>query len=230
MVIFTSIHDYWIVYGLLMIILAIRYGVNIAIIASSWAGTLALLLPHIMKNQLGLPTAAYSDVFIFNLQILFLCAVSLLIGRATSDLFNEITERKQVEEALRASEERLNLALTGSDDGLWDWNVQTGEAYFSPRWKAMLGYAEHEIPNTYDAWDSHLHPEDKQRVLKTLQEHFNDESQIYAPEFRMLTKAGSWVWIRARGRVVERDHEGHPLRMTARTQTSPSASRRKRYC
>lgn len=118
MVIFTSIHDYWIVYGLLMIILAIRYGVNIAIIASSWAGALALLLPPIMKNQLGLPTAAYTNVFIFNLEILFLCAVSLLIGRAISDLFTEISERKQAEQALRENEEKYRALFETANDAI----------------------------------------------------------------------------------------------------------------
>jgi len=125
----------------------------------------------------------------------------------------ELVVRKQTEARLRISQERLNLALTGANDGLWDWNIQTGEAYFSPRWKAMIGYAVDELPDTYEAWEARLHPDDKPRVLKALQEHFDDASRVYEPEFRMLTKAGAWLWIRARGRVVERDQEGRPLRM-----------------
>jgi len=114
----VSIRDYWIVYGLLTIILAIRYGVNVAVITSSWIGTLAFLLPPIIKNQLGLPTVAYSDIFIVNLQILFLCAISLLIGRAISDLLIEIGERKQAEAALRESEKRFRWLFTTSPDSI----------------------------------------------------------------------------------------------------------------
>jgi len=131
-----------------------------------------------------------------------------------SQAFNRMADEIQRQtESLRVSEERLNLALTGANDGLWDWNVQTGEAYFSPRWKGMIGYAEDELPNTYEAWEARLHPDDKPSVLKELQEHFDGESRPYAPEFRMMTKAGGWTWIQARGRVVERDREDRPLRM-----------------
>jgi PAS domain S-box-containing protein len=135
------------------------------------------------------------------------------LDEAIERVLEELSERKRAEVALRASEERLNYALTGTNDGLWDWNVQTDEAYFSLRWQAMIGYAEDELPNMYEAWESRLHPEDKPRVLSALQEHFDNGSHIYAPEFRMMTKAGEWIWIQARGRVVERDHQGRPWRM-----------------
>ncbi len=118
MVMLTSIHDDWILYGLLMMALAIRYGVNIAVIASSWTGTLAFLLPPILKNQLGLPTVAYLDVFILNFDILFLCAVSLIIGRTISDLFIEINERKQAEATSKENEEKYRALFETANDAI----------------------------------------------------------------------------------------------------------------
>src|SRR5688572_8425571 len=100
-----SIHDLWILYGFLLILISTRYGLKMAMIATSWIGILAFLLPVILTGKLGLPTAEYGDFVSTNFDILFLCGVTLLTGRAISDLFIEITERKQVEEELRVSEE-----------------------------------------------------------------------------------------------------------------------------
>ena len=92
------IHDLWILYGFLMIFIAIRYGVNMAIIGTSWIGILTFLVPVILTGKLGLATATYGDFVSTNFDILFLCGVTLLTGRTISDLFMEITERKRAEE------------------------------------------------------------------------------------------------------------------------------------
>ena len=118
------------------------------------------------------------------------------------------------EEKLLESEKRLQFALAGSGDGVWDWNPQTDEAIFSKRWKEIIGYAEHEFPNTGAAWVERLHPDDKVRVLSAIQEYFNGNTSYYVAEFRMRCKDDSWKWILARGMLVKRDADGKPLRMT----------------
>src|ERR1035438_10148149 len=116
--------------------------------------------------------------------------------------------------ALKESEERLAFALDGAGDGVWDWNPQTDAALFSKRWKQMIGYAEHEFPNTGVAWAEHLHPDDKDRVLAAVQEYFSGIQPFYIAEFRLRCKDGSWEWILARGKLISRDADGNPLRMT----------------
>ena len=187
MVMLTSINDYWIVYGVLMVILAIRYGVNIAVIASSWTGALALLLPPIMKNQLGLPTAAYSDVLIFNLDILFLCAVSLLIGRAISDLFDEIAERKRTQEILQKSEERFSkafhdspagLTITSLADGMF---IEVNESYLS-----MFEYRRAEVIGHTSIELNMLTAEERAKPVQQLRE----QGRVTNFELQMRAKSG----------------------------------------
>jgi PAS domain S-box-containing protein len=125
----------------------------------------------------------------------------------------QYAQLSDVQQHLSESEERWKFALEGSGDGVWDWNPQTDEALFSKRWKAMIGYAEAEFPDTGAAWVEHLHPEDKARVFTAVQDHFSGAKPVYDVEFRCRCKDGSWKWILARGIVVKRDVSGAPLRM-----------------
>jgi diguanylate cyclase (GGDEF)-like protein/PAS domain S-box-containing protein len=125
-----------------------------------------------------------------------------------------VSRNREMTEQLRSSEERWKLAIEGSGDGVWDWNPQTDQALFSKRWQEMLGYAENEFPATGTAWVEHLHPDDRERVLATIQAYFaTSEHASYAVEFRMRCKDGAWKWILARGVLVGRDTAGAPLRM-----------------
>ncbi|MEG3977791.1 PAS domain S-box protein, partial [Microcoleus sp. herbarium8] len=126
----------------------------------------------------------------------------------------DLTELKRTESALKLSQERLQLAVSGSSLGLWDWNIATGETYFDAHWKSMLGYAETEIANNLEAWENLLHPEDRLKAKESLKSCFEGRTDIYEVEFRLLNKGGNWQWILAMGKVVEYDEWGGPLRMT----------------
>ena len=119
----------------------------------------------------------------------------------------------RAQESLRASEERWQFALEGAGDGVWDWNTQTNEVFFSPQWKAMLGYAEHEIGTNLTEWESRVHPEDLPQAEADLQRHLSGQTATYVNEHRMRCKDGSWKWILDRGKVVSRTAGGRPLRV-----------------
>ncbi|MEB3360278.1 MAG: GAF domain-containing protein [Synechococcales bacterium] len=108
---------------------------------------------------------------------------------------------------------RWQTALEGAEDGVWDWNNETNEVFFSERWKAMLGYEDHEIGNHLSEWDSRVHPDDRQAVYADLQKHFTGQTSIYQNEHRVLTKDGTWKWVLDRGKVVAWGADGTPLRM-----------------
>jgi PAS domain S-box-containing protein len=111
----------------------------------------------------------------------------------------DVTGRKNVEESLRRSQERFELAVRGSGDGLWDWDRETGESYYSPRWKSILGYEDHEIPHDIEEWEKRLHPEDHDRVLAALRSYLDGEAAGYEAEYRLRHKDGSYRWILDRG-------------------------------
>ncbi len=132
---------------------------------------------------------------------------------AVSSIVRDITVQRRTEQALHESEERWKFALEGSGEGVWDWNIQTGEANFSPRWKQMLGYADHELANTLHTWEQLVCSEDLPQAQATIQAYLAGDTPGFATEFRMRSKAGLWLWILSRGMIVSRTPEGKPLRM-----------------
>ncbi|MEY2685799.1 MAG: hypothetical protein RJA09_2944 [Pseudomonadota bacterium] len=127
--------------------------------------------------------------------------------------FTDVTDYVEAERALKQSEERLKLVLQGSNDGAWDWNLETGEAYFAPRWWEILGLFPGELPATAGLWAQFTHPYDRLRVDAELQAAFEDGRQGFELEFRMLHKDGHSVSVLDRG-VIVRDERGRALRVS----------------
>jgi len=123
----------------------------------------------------------------------------------------DISQRKQVEVALQQSEERFNLAMLGSNDGLWDWNLLSNEVYFSPRWKQMLGYEQDELPNELESWSENVYPDDLPLAMQAIDDYLCGNTPEFRIEFRMYHKNGTDVDILSRGSVV-RDSDRTPLR------------------
>ena len=126
---------------------------------------------------------------------------------------SDITEMVKAEAALRMSEERWQFALEGSRDGVWDWCPSDGRAYFSPRWKAIIGYTDAEIDNTYQAWLALIHPEDVAKTEQAVMDYLAGKAPVYETEFRMRNKGGGYRWILARGKIMARLPDGRPLRV-----------------
>jgi PAS domain S-box-containing protein len=124
----------------------------------------------------------------------------------------DLTERKRAEAALRESEERLTLAFAGAQEGVWDWNLQTGAVVYSSRWKEMLGYSEDEIEPHVSAWERLLHPDDKPRA-RQLNESVARGAQTYEGEFRLRHKRGHFIHVLSRGFPVRREPGGPVVRI-----------------
>jgi PAS domain S-box-containing protein len=124
----------------------------------------------------------------------------------------DITERKLIEEQLRLSEERWQLAIAGSNDGIWDWDLRTGRVFYSARWKAMRGFEDHEIANHVDEWRSRIHPDDLDRVFQSLDAYWAKRTSEFRQEYRVQRKDGSFRWVLDRGVAIWAD-DGKPIRM-----------------
>lgn len=122
-----------------------------------------------------------------------------------------ILEREEIERALRVSEERFRLAMEVADEGIWDWNLATGDVYYSPGFARMLGYAPAEINAHVSAWIALLHPDDAPTVVEEVRRHLADPG-CYSLEIRIRRKDGTYCWLHSRGQAVEHDAEHRPLR------------------
>jgi PAS domain S-box-containing protein len=142
--------------------------------------------------------------------IIFFPAV-LILDIGITFAFILLNDRRVALE-LEQTDERLKLTLEATNDGMWDWDLPTGRAVFSPRYYTMLGFDPYEFPENYESWRSLVHPDDVERIERELQAHI-EKNTGYALEIRMRTKSGDWRWILTRGLVVGRDAESRPVRM-----------------
>lgn len=137
------------------------------------------------------------------------------ILNVTIDATKRVQTQQELEKALdtlRQREERLALVMEGINDGVWDWDVESGEVYFSARWKSMLGYAEDEIPNVFESWEMLIHPDDRKRAMAAVEEHIEGRVPLFRLEHRLRHKDGDYRWILARGKVRRRP-DGVPYRL-----------------
>ncbi|RNI15490.1 PAS domain S-box protein [Methanohalophilus sp. RSK] len=131
-------------------------------------------------------------------------------GKFTT-VFSDITDMKKAQKELEETKERFELAMDSANHGFWDWNLDTDETFFSPRYYTMLGYEPGELPMNVDTWVGLMHPEDKKSVLPRIQK-FVENAQPYEEEFRLKCKDGTWKWISGKGNTFEVDKKGIPHR------------------
>jgi len=128
-------------------------------------------------------------------------------------IFTDITERKRAESVLKESEQRFDLAISGTGAGLWDWDMVKDTVFFSPSWKSMLGYEDQEVVNNFSGWKHLWHPDDAARIEQAVSDYLEGRTTRYEIEHRLRHKDGSWHWILTRG-DIQKDAAGKPLRWT----------------
>jgi len=190
-----------------------------------------VLMDIILKGKMDGVQAADSIRATLNIPVIFLtaCADERTLQRAKVTeafgyLLKPFEERElhghieialykhHMERALRESEERYSLATLGANDGLWDWNLESKEIYYSPRWKSMLGYEEAQIGRSPDDWFKRMHPADRAGVEKKLAQHISGLSSHFESEYRILDASGTYRWMLCRGLAL-RNGSGKAHRM-----------------
>ncbi len=127
-------------------------------------------------------------------------------------LLNKEEERFSFEQAFRESKERLDLALSGANEGLWDWYIKSDILHFDSRYYTISGYEPNEFPATFDEWEKRVHPDDIQQIKLSVSQYLSGELPNYDVEFRFLRKTGEYMWIQGKGKIVAHDEKGNPTR------------------
>jgi two-component system cell cycle sensor histidine kinase/response regulator CckA len=124
----------------------------------------------------------------------------------------DITERKETEKELKASQEALDMALSAARVGTWDYDIPSGRVILDHRFMDLLGFAREELEPSFDQWFGLIHPDDRAAVMEAVQNHLQGRTPAYSKEYRMRTKSGDWIWVLAHAKVVETGADGKPIR------------------
>jgi len=170
--------------------------------------SIADYISHMRLKHLHLPLQLSRKKHFYNDELdTFVSALNSMRETFKQDV--ELLE--EIRHTLQKSEEKYRLAMQATEDGLWDWNVVKEEVYYSPGWGFILGM-EKPAP-VFETWYSRIHPDDADEVMHRLQEHLAGKTSIWQMEHRLQKPDGSWIWVLGRGKVVQRDQDGKPLRM-----------------
>jgi PAS domain S-box-containing protein len=140
------------------------------------------------------------------------CLIEFEGKRSLLSTILDVTDLHRTQESLRESEERLRFVLEGTSDGIWDWNIESGQVYFNTRYYTMLGYDPGEFPAAYESWLKLLHPDEVKPTERALQRAIENHTPFII-ESRLKAKNGEWRYILSRGRVVESDSMGKAIRL-----------------
>ncbi len=147
----------------------------------------------------------YSSILISIIFTLYIISIvrRLILKRKTSKIFKqEVEEHKKTAQFLQISQERFDLAMKGSNDGIWDRNLMNNSVFYSERWKNMLGFKDSEFPNDIKAFEDRIHPDDIDKVISRFHNHLDKKTDYYENIFRVKHKMGHYIWIHDRGKAI----------------------------
>lgn len=228
------VHDLRILYGFMMMYIAVRYQMNMAILSSSWIGLLAFVLPILLGGR-GLDTASVDNYLATNFDILFLCGVTLVTGRAINDRNIEILNQRQAETALQKAEAQYRLLVEQIPPIIYitQPDQHIGVTYISPRIES-LGFGQAEWVADPELWFRQLHPDDQPRILAEIEED-KETGAPFRSEYRLIARDGTVRWFLdeatnvfdPRGQLLYR--QGFMLDITERKQAEESLGSREQY-
>ena len=190
-----------------------RAGAGVLLVALLVAALLAYRLQRIVADPVLRLVAAAKTVAVSQDFAVRVAPTSPDELGLLADTFNEmLAQIESRDAALSESEARYALAVRGAQDGLWDWRLETGEIYFAPRWKEMLGYDEAELVSRPEEWFDRVHPQDRNGLHAALEAHLAGMTPHFEAEYRLRHRNGSWLWAFSRGLAI-RDASGRVVRI-----------------
>ena len=150
----------------------------------------------------------YQRVLVVGFAIIIFIILFMIINR----IYKNQLHVRELKNKYKILYDRYDYAVTGSNLGLWDWNLKTNEVYFSKIWKKMLGFEDEELPSLLESWETRVHPDDKQKAISQIKANQAGETEFYENIHRIKHKDGSWVWILDKGKTIF-DEKGQAIRM-----------------
>jgi PAS domain S-box-containing protein len=135
------------------------------------------------------------------------------VDARTHALSAAFTEQQRLADILKSNEGRLAFAMDVIGEGVWEWNLASGDISASTRWTGTFGYRAEEVPTSYETWLAYVHSEDRERVVQAAKAHIEGRAPRFETTYRIPLKGGNWIWVLDRGRIVVRDEAGRPLKM-----------------